>query len=91
MSFGIAAAVVVVATVVMAMAVKRVAVTVSTPARGPQRLASARQGCTRALSWAMPLAPWVFSSVLATVGSLEASAIILAVMAVLASATARAW
>jgi hypothetical protein len=60
-SFGIAAALVVVATVVAVVAVRRVDVTA--PARrGRAQSTPARQGSALALSWAMPLSPWVFAS-----------------------------
>ncbi|MGO9155603.1 MFS transporter [Mycobacterium sp.] len=61
-SFGIAAAIVVVATVVTVMAAQRAAVTTPVTARGPEQSMPASQGTARALSWAMPLAPWVFAS-----------------------------
>jgi MFS family permease len=61
-SFGIAAAFVVVATVVAFVAAQRAAVTLPAAARGPEESMPSRQGIARALSWAMPLAPWVFAS-----------------------------
>jgi MFS family permease len=63
LSFVIAAAVVVVATVIAVVAVQRAAEAV--PASAPNSIGSipARQGSSvAALSWAMPLAPWVFAS-----------------------------
>ena len=66
-SFGIAAAIVLVATVAAVVAVQRAPVTSSATARsGPEPSVPAGQGTARALSWAMPLAPWVFAS--ATLG-----------------------
>ena len=62
-SFGIAATLVVVATVVAVVAAQRATVTAPTRARGPEQSMPVRQASARALSWAMPLAPWVFSSV----------------------------
>jgi MFS family permease len=61
-SFGVAAAIVVVATIVAVVAAQRAAVTAPPTARGPEQPVPTRQGIARALSWAMPLAPWVFSS-----------------------------
>jgi MFS family permease len=61
-SFGIAAALVVVATVVAVVALQRADVTAPTAARRPEQWAPARHASAWALSWAMPLAPWVFSS-----------------------------
>lgn len=62
-SFGIAAALVVAATVVAVVAAQRAALTTPATARaGAGQSVPARQGSARALSWAMPLAPWVFSS-----------------------------
>jgi MFS family permease len=61
-SFGIAAALVVLATVVAVVAAQRVAVTAPPSERGQEPLGSVRQDIARALSWALPLAPWVFSS-----------------------------
>lgn len=65
-SFGIAAALVVVAMVVAVVAVQRAGVIAPATADDSQRPMLARQGSARALSWAMPLAPWVFAS--ATLG-----------------------
>jgi MFS family permease len=59
-SFAIAAAIIVLATVAAVVAAQRAAVTVLATAHGPER--PARQGIALALSWAMPLAPWVFAS-----------------------------
>jgi MFS family permease len=61
-SFGIAAALVVLATIVAVVAAQRVAVTSPPAERGQEPLGSVRQDIARALSWALPLAPWVFSS-----------------------------
>jgi MFS family permease len=61
-AFGIAAAVVLLATAFAVAAAQRAAVTAPTPARGPEQSVPARQGITRGLSWAMPLAPCVFAS-----------------------------
>jgi MFS family permease len=62
-SFGIAAAIVVVATVVTLVAAQRVALAAPTAAAEANQSVPTRQGIARALSWAMPLAPWVFASV----------------------------
>jgi MFS family permease len=61
-SFAIAAAIVVVATTAALLAAQRAGVSV--PVTGPDREWSMplRQGSAWALSWAMPLAPWVFAS-----------------------------
>ena len=61
-SFGIAATLVVAATVVAVVAAQRATVIAPTRARVPEQPVPGRQGSARALSWAMPLAPWVFSS-----------------------------
>lgn len=66
LSFGVAAAVVVVAMVIAVAAVRRTGTTVPAPAHDSKRSMPARQGSVWALSWAMPLAPWVFAS--ATLG-----------------------
>ncbi|HWS93981.1 MAG TPA: MFS transporter, partial [Mycobacterium sp.] len=66
LSFGIAAALVVAAMAVTVVAVQRADVTVPTTAHDGEHPTPARQGTARALSWAMPLAPWVFAS--ATLG-----------------------
>ena len=65
-SFGVAAAIVVVAMVAAVVAAQRVGVTAPARVHGSARPAAARQGTARALSWAIPLAPWVFAS--ATLG-----------------------
>ncbi len=65
-SFGIAAALVVAAMVVTVVAVQRAGVTAPATAHDSKPSTPARQGTARALSWAMPLAPWVFAS--ATLG-----------------------
>jgi MFS family permease len=62
-SFAIAAALVVLATVVAVVAAQRASVT--DPAAAPdsgQPPPSARRDIVRALSWALPLSPWVYSS-----------------------------
>jgi MFS family permease len=61
-SFGIAAALVVLATVLAVVAAQRATVPAPVAARGQQPSVSARRDITRALSWALPLAPWVFAS-----------------------------
>jgi MFS family permease len=65
-SFGLAAAIVVLAMVIIVVAVRRTGTTTPATARGWEPSAEARQGTAWALSWAMPLAPWVFAS--ATLG-----------------------
>jgi MFS family permease len=65
-SFVVAAAIVVVAMVITIVAVRYTEVSVPTATHDSERLPAPRQGSTRALSWAMPLAPWVFAS--ATLG-----------------------
>ncbi len=65
-SFGLAAALVVAAMVFSVVAVPRGAETAPAASRGWEPSAAARQGTAWALSWAMPLAPWVFAS--ATLG-----------------------
>jgi MFS family permease len=63
LSFVIAAALVVLATVVAAVAVRRAAAEIPASTSSPKPSSPARQGNSiRALSWAMPLAPWVFAS-----------------------------
>jgi MFS family permease len=62
LSFVIAAALVVLATVVAVVAVRRAAVAAPASTSSPKQSISARQGIVRALSWAMPLAPWVCAS-----------------------------
>ena len=61
-SFAIAAVIIVLATVAAVLAAQRAAVTVPAPPLGAQWSMPARHASTRALSWAMPLAPWVFAS-----------------------------
>lgn len=61
-SFGIAAVLVVLATVVAVVAAQRAPVTTSVAARGREWTGSARRDVARALSWALPLSPWVYSS-----------------------------
>lgn len=65
-SFGLAAALVVAATVFSAMAVRRGGKIAPATAHGGEPSTAARRGTAWALSWAMPLAPWVFAS--ATLG-----------------------
>src|ERR1700689_4892207 len=66
LSFVVAAAIVVVAMVITIVAVRYTEASVPTATHDSERLPAPRQGSTRALSWAMPLAPWVFAS--ATLG-----------------------
>ncbi|GLE54100.1 MFS transporter [Mycobacterium montefiorense] len=61
-SFGVAAALVVLATVVAVVAAQRAAVTAPVTAAGGEQSVPVRQDITRALSWALPLSPWVYSS-----------------------------
>ncbi|OBA58382.1 MFS transporter [Mycobacterium sp. 1100029.7] len=61
-SFGIAAALVVLATVVAVVAAWRSPSTAPPAGRRQQQSGVARHDIARALSWALPLAPWVFSS-----------------------------
>jgi MFS family permease len=65
-SFAIAAVLVVLATIVAVVAAQRAAVPAPAAVRGQQPPvpvpAPVRQDIARALSWALPLAPWVFSS-----------------------------
>jgi MFS family permease len=65
-SFGVAAAIVVLATAAAIVAAQRTDVTAPATAHGSAPSTPARQGTARALSWAVPLAPWVFAS--ATLG-----------------------
>ncbi|OMC49902.1 MFS transporter [Mycobacterium sp. IS-2888] len=65
-SFGLAAAIVVLAMAITVVAVRRTGATAPATERGWEPSVSARQGTAWALSWAMPLAPWVFAS--ATLG-----------------------
>jgi hypothetical protein len=65
-SFGLAAAVVVAAMAFSVVAVRRGSATASETAHDWEPSAAARQGAAWALSWAIPLAPWVFAS--ATLG-----------------------
>jgi MFS family permease len=65
-SFGIAAALLAGATVITVVAATRTQLTASTRARKTDASTSAQPSSARALSWAMPLAPWVFAS--ATLG-----------------------
>ena len=61
-SFAIAAAIVVLATVAAVLAAQRAAVTAPATAPDPEWSMPLPQGSAWALSWAMPLAPWVFAS-----------------------------
>lgn len=61
-SFGIAAALVVLATAVAVAAAQRADATSAAAATGRERTASVRPEIARALSWALPLSPWVYSS-----------------------------
>jgi hypothetical protein len=65
-SFGVAAALLVLAMAIAVAAARRGDVPESLAAREPAPALGARQGTAWALSWAMPLAPWVFAS--ATLG-----------------------
>ena len=65
-SFAVAAAIAVTAIFAATMATRRADVNTPAPAHPSERSAPARQASARALSWAMPLAPWVFAS--ATLG-----------------------
>lgn len=65
-SFGVAAAIVVLAILAVAGAARRTDVTGMTTHHDSERAAPAVNGFSRALSWAMPLAPWVYAS--ATLG-----------------------
>jgi MFS family permease len=64
--FGLAAAIVVLAMLIAVMAVRGTGATAPATAHGWEPSAEARQRTVRAVSWAMPLAPWVFAS--ATLG-----------------------
>jgi MFS family permease len=66
LSFGIAAAILVVAMLIVIVAVDRTGVTGSAVTHDSEQSVSARLSAARALSWALPLAPWVFAS--ATLG-----------------------
>jgi MFS family permease len=61
-SFGIAAVLVVLATVVAVVAAQRAAVTAPAAAASGEQPAPARRDVARALSWALPLSPFVYSS-----------------------------
>ena len=65
-SFAVASAIVVAAMVVTIVAVQRTDVAAPAGPRNPEQSRPSLQGSTRALSWALPLAPWVFAS--ATLG-----------------------
>ena len=66
LSFGIAAALLVVAMLIAIVAVQRSEVTGSAITHDSKRPTSARLSAAQALIWALPLAPWVFAS--ATLG-----------------------
>jgi MFS family permease len=63
-SFAIAAAIVVLATIVVFVAAQRAAVNTTAPIlrRDPEASMPVRQASMIALSWALPMAPWVFAS-----------------------------
>jgi MFS family permease len=61
-SFAIAAAIVVLATLAAVLAVQRAPATAPAAAPDPGWSIPLGQGSARALSWALPLAPWVFAS-----------------------------
>lgn len=61
-SFGIAAALVVASTGVAALAARRADVTPQGSVQDAAQRERAGQGAVRALSWALPIAPWVFAS-----------------------------
>lgn len=61
-SFVIAAAILLLATAAAVLATQRSGVSAPVAASAPGRPMHLRQGSARALSWAMPLAPWVFAS-----------------------------
>lgn len=65
-SFGVAAAMVVLATLAVAGAARRTDVAGPVTHYDKERAARSVNGVSRALSWAMPLAPWVYAS--ATLG-----------------------
>ena len=65
-SFGLAATIVVLAMTITVVAVWRTGAPAPATAPGWEPPSEARQGTAWALSWAMPLAPWVFAS--ATLG-----------------------
>jgi len=65
-SFGVAAAIVMVATFATIVAAQRADVRSPATAHDSEPSTPAPQGTARALSWALPLAPWVFAS--ATLG-----------------------
>ena len=65
-SFVVAAVIVVSAMVAAVMAGRRVKTTTPAPPAVPEQSAAGPQGVAWALSWAIPLAPWVFAS--ATLG-----------------------
>jgi MFS family permease len=66
LSFGVAAAILVLAMLIAIAAVRRSGVTGSAGTNDSEQSTSARLSAARALSWALPLGPWVFAS--ATLG-----------------------
>lgn len=62
-SFGIAAVLVVLATVVAVVAAHRADLPAPKPMPSREQATSARPAIARALSWALPMSPWVYSSV----------------------------
>jgi MFS family permease len=66
LSFGVAAGIVVAATFAVIATARRADVTAPATAHDSEPSTPAGQGTARALSWALPLAPWVFAS--ATLG-----------------------
>ncbi|WP_425436412.1 MFS transporter [Mycobacterium numidiamassiliense] len=61
-SFLVAAVIVIAAAAVTVLAARRVATDAPITPSGPQPESAADQGVARALSWAIPLAPWAFAS-----------------------------
>ncbi|HEY0227842.1 MAG TPA: MFS transporter [Mycobacterium sp.] len=61
-SFLVAAAIVLAATIVTILAAQRAAAGGPTSVSGPVQPSAPNEGIARALSWAIPLAPWVFAS-----------------------------
>ena len=62
MSFGVAAAIVIAATFAIIVTAQRVSVPAPPTAHDSEPSTPVRQVTARALSWALPLAPWVFAS-----------------------------
>jgi MFS family permease len=65
-SFGVAAALLVASMALTIVVTRRPSETGAAESSHPEQTATPRQGIARALSWALPLAPWVFAS--ATLG-----------------------